>query len=218
MTDRLGSGGATIATESLAVFSCPWFKDAGTGVFAVIFTVVQLVAAAEWQWCGGGWGVGTVVFTEIAVVWTVSLCPRNVRSNAGLLSVGFTCSQGVFAPLAGWSSGLRCGGGANRNHVGAVQFLATVTRNSVQSTERWQLGVDWTSRCARELSSGCVVTSTVEVTAVAPRLTLLVLTSLVDTDISASGDVGVSSRSHGGVVCVRSEIDVSSTEGRHDGE
>lgn len=83
--------------------------------------------------------------TEIAVVWTVSLCPRNVRSNAGLLSVGFTCSQGVFAPLAGWSSGLRCGGGANRNHVGAVQFLATVTRNSVQSTERWQLGVDWTS-------------------------------------------------------------------------
>lgn len=83
--------------------------------------------------------------TEIAVVWTVSLCPRNVRSNAGLLSVGFTCSQGVFAPLAGWSSGLRCGGGANRNHVGAVQFLATVTRNGVQSTERWQLGVDWTS-------------------------------------------------------------------------
>lgn len=83
--------------------------------------------------------------TEIAVVWTVSLCPRNVWINTGLLSVGFTGRQGVFAPLAGWFSGLRCGGGANRNHVGAVQFLATVTRNSVQSTERWQFGVDWTS-------------------------------------------------------------------------
>lgn len=48
MTDRLGGGGATVATESLAVFSCPWFKDAGAGVFAVILTVVQLVAAAKW--------------------------------------------------------------------------------------------------------------------------------------------------------------------------
>lgn len=112
--------------------------------------------------------MGTVVFTEIAVVWTVSLCPRNVWSNTGLLSVGFTGRQGVFAPLAGWFSGLRCGGGANRNHVRAVQFLATVTRNSVQSTERWQFGVDWTSRCARKLSSGCVVTSTVKVATVTP--------------------------------------------------
>lgn len=81
--------------------------------------------------------------TEIAVVWTVSLGPRNVRCHTGLLSIRLAGVQCVSTPITGWFCGFGGRGSAHRDHVRTVQFLAAITRHSIQCTERWELSVDW---------------------------------------------------------------------------